>query len=278
MMKIHVICFTKRIQSDNIVILNFWRKGRTNNPYGFFIVYTQWKACLLYTSEREDVDIASLERMNGRDKLVMLVFVGGIALMVYGVFVWGWYIDEMAGIFVAVGIIAGLIGKLNLDKIAATFVDGAASLTFGALVTGFARAITIIMEDGQIMDTVIHALSQIVTALPAAVAVLGMYVVQIIVNFFIPSSTGQAATIMPIMTALADVSGITRQTAVLCFQFGDGFSNSIIPTSSVLMSYLAVSKIPYEKWVKFVWPLMLMWIVIGAVLLVIANAINYGPF
>ena len=184
----------------------------------------------------------------------------------------------MAGIFVAIGILAGLIGKLNLDKIAVTFVDGAASLTFGALVTGFARAITLIMEEGQIMDTVIYALSQIVTALPSAIAVLGMYLVQIIVNFFIPSSTGQAATIMPIMTALADVSDITRQTAVLCFQFGDGFSNSIIPTSSVLMSYLAVSKIPYEKWVKFIWPLMLIWILVGAVFLIIANAIEYGPF
>ncbi len=228
--------------------------------------------------EREDIDIAKMERMNGRDKLVILVFVLGIALMVYGVFVWGWYIDEMAGIFVAIGILAGLIGKLNLDKIAVTFVDGAASLTFGALVTGFARAITLIMEEGQIMDTVIYALSQIVTALPSAIAVLGMYLVQIIVNFFIPSSTGQAATIMPIMTALADVSDITRQTAVLCFQFGDGFSNSIIPTSSVLMSYLAVSKIPYEKWVKFIWPLMLIWILVGAVFLIIANAIEYGPF
>lgn len=229
-------------------------------------------------TEREDVDVAAMEKMNGRDKIVLLVLMGGIIFMVYGVFYWGWYIDEMAGIFVGVGVLAGIIGRLNASKIASTFVDGAASLTFGALVTGFAKSIVIIMEDGVILDTIIHALSSAVMALPTALAVLGMYVVQIIVNFFIPSSTGQAASIMPIMIPLSDVVGITRQTAVLCFQFGDGFSNSIIPTSSVLMSYLAVSKVPYEKWVKFIWPLMLIWIGIGAIFLIIANLINYGPF
>ena len=134
------------------------------------------------------------------------------------------------------------------------------------------------MEDGLIMDTIIHALGGIVTALPTSLAVLGMYLIQIVINFFIPSSTGQAAVVMPIMIPLADIANITRQTAVLAFQFGDGFSNSIIPTSSVLMSYLAVSRIPYEKWVKFIWPLMLIWIGMGAVFLIIANLMQYGPF
>ena len=128
------------------------------------------------------------------------------------------------------------------------------------------------------MDTIIHALSQAVIALPTGISVVGMFIVQIIVNFFIPSSTGQAATIMPIMIPLSDIVQVTRQTAVLCFQFGDGFSNSIIPTSTVLMSYLAVTKVPYNKWFKFIWPLMLIWICIGAVILIAANLINYGPF
>ena len=151
--------------------------------------------------------------------------------------------------------IAGIIGGLNLNKIANTFVEGAASLTFGALVTGFAKAIVIVMEEGQIMDTIIHALSQAVIALPTGISVVGMFIVQIIVNFFIPSSTGQAATIMPIMIPLSDIVQVTR-----------------------LMSYLAVTKVPYNKWFKFIWPLMLIWICIGAVILIAANLINYGPF
>ena len=210
--------------------------------------------------------------------LMVLILFGGIGVMVYGVFNLGWYIDEMSGVFIAVGILAGFVGGMGPSKIAQVFVDGAASLTFGALVTGFAKAIVIVMEDGLIMDTIIHALGGIVTALPTSLAVLGMYLIQIVINFFIPSSTGQAAVVMPIMIPLADIANITRQTAVLAFQFGDGFSNSIIPTSSVLMSYLAVSRIPYEKWVKFIWPLMLIWIGMGAVFLIIANLMQYGPF
>ena len=240
------------------------------------------KASIVYgcrcETEKEDVDISQIAKMGKRDVAIMLLFVAGIIFMVYGVFNWEWYIDEMSGIFIAVGVIAGIIGGLNLNKIANTFVEGAASLTFGAPVTGFAKAIVIVMEEGQIMDTIIHALSQAVIALPTGISVVGMFIVQIIVNFFIPSSTGQAATIMPIMIPLSDIVQVTRQTAVLCFQFGDGFSNSIIPTSTVLMSYLAVTKVPYNKWFKFIWPLMLIWICIGAVILIAANLINYGPF
>lgn len=105
-----------------------------------------------------------------------------------------------------------------------------------------------------------------------------MYVVQMITNFFIPSGSGQAATTMPIMTPLADLIGVTRQTAVTAYQFGDGFMNSIIPTSAALMGVLSVAKINYEKWVKFLWPLMLIWLVIGGIFLVVANMMNYGPF
>jgi uncharacterized ion transporter superfamily protein YfcC len=105
-----------------------------------------------------------------------------------------------------------------------------------------------------------------------------MYVVQIIINFFIPSGSGQAATTMPIMAPLADLVGITRQTAVLAYQYGDGFTNSIIPTSAVLMGYLSIAKIPYERWVRWVAPLMAYWILAGAVFLMISVFINYGPF
>jgi len=105
-----------------------------------------------------------------------------------------------------------------------------------------------------------------------------MYAVQVILNFFIPSASGLAMTTMPIMIPLADILGITRQCAVIAYQFGDGITNSIVPTSAVLMSYLAISKIPYEKWVKFITPIMVMWLLAGCVFLTFAIMINYGPF
>ena len=158
------------------------------------------------------------------------------------------------------------------------FVVGARSLVFGALVVGVARGILVVMQDGMIIDSIINGMSSAISVLPKAISVLGMYVVQVIINFFIPSGSGQAATTMPIMAPLADLIGVNRQIAVTAYQFGDGFTNSIIPTSAALMGVLSVAKISYDRWVKFLWPLMLIWLGTGAVFLVIANAINYGPF
>lgn len=151
-------------------------------------------------------------------------------------------------------------------------------MVFGALAIGIARSILVIMQDGHIIDTTINGLASAIETLPKSIAILGMYVVQVVVNFFIPSGSGQAAATMPIMTPLADILKINRQVAVMAFQFGDGFTNSIIPTSGALLAYLSVANIPYDKWFKFIWPLMLIWIGIGATFLLVANMINYGPF
>ena len=237
------------------------------------------KASIVYgcrcETEKEDVDISQIAKMGKRDVAIMLLFVAGIIFMVYGVFNWEWYIDEMSGIFIAVGVIAGIIGGLNLNKIANTFVEGAASLTFGALVTGFAKAIVIVMEEGQIMDTIIHALSQAVIALPTGISVVGMFIVQIIVNFFIPSSTGQAATIMPIMIPLADLSDLNRQIAVLAYQFGDGFSNLLWPTASCTIM-CGIAKIPMGKWYRFFLPIFAVFFVLQIIFIVIAVLMNYS--
>ena len=107
---------------------------------------------------------------------------------------------------------------------------------------------------------------------------VGMFWVHVIINFFIPSGSGQAAATMPIMTPLADLVNITRQTAVLAFQYGDGFTNQIIPTSAALMGVLGMAKMPYERWFKFIWPLMVFWIAAGSVMVFIAAVIEYGPF
>ena len=211
-------------------------------------------------------------------KLVGLVCIGFLVFMVYGVMKFGYYISELATIFLAMGIIGGLVGKLSPSDIARGFVRGAAGIAFGALVVGISRAILVVMQDGRIIDTVIHGLASSIAGLPKGIAAMGMFWVQSIINFFIPSGSGQASTTMPIMAPLADIVGLTRQTAVTAFHYGDGFSNQIIPTSGSFLGVLGMAKVPWEKWVKFVWPLMVIWTIIGSIMCFIAGTINLGPF
>jgi uncharacterized ion transporter superfamily protein YfcC len=214
----------------------------------------------------------------GTHKTVMAVIAVSFVYMVYGVIKEGFYIMELSAVFLGMGILAGLAGRLAPSRIASTFVEGAKTIAFGALVVGIARAILVVMTQGQIVDTVINSLANWVAMLPGALTAVGMFWVQVVINFFIPSGSGQAATTMPIMTPLADIVGITRQTAVLAFQYGDGFTNQIIPTSAALMGVLGMAKMPYERWFKFIWPLMVFWIAAGSVIVFIAAVIKYGPF
>ena len=208
----------------------------------------------------------------------MLVILASFAYMIWGVMTQGFFIMELSTVFIAMGILGGLVGRLAPSKMASAFVAGAKDIAFGALVVGIARAILVVMSQGQIVDTVIHALATWVAMLPWAMTAVGMFWVHVIINFFIPSGSGQAAATMPIMTPLADLVNITRQTAVIAFQYGDGFTNQIIPTSAALMGVLGMAKMPYERWVKFIWPLMAYWIAAGSVIVFISAVIEYGPF
>lgn len=161
------------------------------------------------------------------------------------------------------GILCGIVGGLTIGEMTQAFIDGARDMTSTALLVGVARVMLVVMSEGLILDTIVHGLANAIAALPKAVTVLGMYVVQLVLNFFIPSGSGQAAATMPIMVPLADVLGINRQVAVLAFQFGDGFTNSIYPNGAILMANLGIAKITYDKWFKFMGPLMAIWIAIG---------------
>lgn len=224
------------------------------------------------------IDLSNIPNIESQHYLVLLNMVVGFVFIVYGVFNWGWYITEIGATFLAMGIIGGLLGKLGPSKVSQEFVNGARGIVFGALVVGIARGILVIMQDGFIIDSMINGLANAIQNLPNTIAVIGMYFVQVVINFFIPSGSGQAAATMPIMVPLSDVLTINRQVAVTAYQFGDGFTNSIIPTSAALMGVLSVARISYEKWVKFLWPLMLIWLGTGAVFLIVANAMGYGPF
>ncbi|RNB82000.1 putative basic amino acid antiporter YfcC [Brevibacillus fluminis] len=223
------------------------------------------------SAEKVDVDIPDL---NIRHKLVFLVMICGMAFNVYGVFKYEWFLTELTASFLVMGLIAGLAGGLSVNTLFDSFVSGAKAVTFGALIVGFARAITVVLEDGKIIDTMISVLTSAIGHLPDAINVLAMFLIQAVLNLFISSGSGQAATTMPIMVPISDLLGIQRQVAVLAFQYGDAVTNSIIPTSSALMGYLAVAGIPYEKWVKFIWKLLLGWALIAAVALIVAVTIG----
>ncbi len=224
------------------------------------------------------IDISSVKPLNGRQKLVLLAVFATFAILVYGIFKLEWGIVEIGSLFLIGGIASGIIGGFGANGIVKEFLVGARGMAGGAVMVGVARAILVVMQDGTIIDTIVHGLSGIISGMPVAISAIGIYIVQVVINFFIPSGTGQAAATMPIMIPLADVLNINRQVAVLAYQFGDGFTSYIIPTSGTLMAILSVAKIPYEKWVKFLGPLMIAWLVMGGVFVFIANIINYGPF
>ncbi len=228
--------------------------------------------------QHNSFDMNNLPEFTGRHKLVLIAFVIGLAILAYGVVKLGFYITELTAMFLIIGIAAGILGGLGINTIAEEFVNGARELVYGALVIGLATSIMVVMKEGNIIDTVIYSLASAVQNLPPTLSAVGMFIVQSFINLIVPSGSGQAAVSMPIMAPMADVVGITRQSAVLAFQLGDGFSNVISPTSGYFMAALAIGGIAWDKWAKWMFPLFLIWSVIGAVLVSISVMINYGPF
>ncbi len=214
--------------------------------------------------------------LNRRHLLVLLLTVAAVVGMVVGIGVYGWYLVELGAMWLAVALVAGLIGGLGADETAKRFASGAAELAVVALLVGFARSIAMILEDGQVLHTIVYGASVPLAMVGAELSAIGMLVMQTLMNFFIPSGSGQAYATMPIMVPLADVVGIERQVAVLAFQFGDGFSNIILPTNIVLMAILGMAGIPYDRWVRFVWPLLLKLLLLAAIALVVAVWIGYS--
>jgi uncharacterized ion transporter superfamily protein YfcC len=214
--------------------------------------------------------------LDGRRLTIVLLTAVALAAMVYGIPVQRWYLVELGAIWLALAIVAGLVGGLGLDDTAKRFATGASDLAVVALLVGFARSIALLLEDGQVLHTIVHYLSLPLQQVAPAAAAVGMFLMQTVLNFFIPSGSGQAFATMPIMAPLGDVVGVSRQVAVLAFQFGDGFSNMVLPTNIVLMAILGVAGIPYDRWLRFAAPLLLKLLLAASVALVIAVAIGYS--
>ena len=207
--------------------------------------------------------------------VVLLLFAGTIVLFVYGVAQWDWYFTELMAVFIGLGILAAVAGLLSPNKVANTFCAGAAEMTTTALLIGVARTIEVVLVDGQVIDTVIHGIADAISGAGAFVASVGMLGVQCVTNFFIPSGSGQAYVTMPIMAPLADLTGVSRQTAVLAYQVGDGFMNMIVPTNALLMGMLALGKVPYVRWARFVLPLLLQLFLLAVGAMYVAAWIGY---
>lgn len=187
-----------------------------------------------------------------RHKLILFNLLGGFALIIFGVLKYEWYINEIAAVFLAMGIISGFLGKMKANDIVESFTNGAKDLIGAALVVGLANAIVILCNEAKIMDTILYSLAKVIEPLPNLLSGYAMLVVQSIINFFVGSGTGQAALTIPIMYPLGELVGINRETTILIYQFGNGFTDLIFPTSGTLMATLGLAKIPYDQWMKWV--------------------------
>ncbi len=214
--------------------------------------------------------------LSGRHLTVLIVTLLALVLIVWGIAVHQWYFVELGAVFSALAILAALIAGSSVNETAKTFTAGAAELTGTALLIGFARGIALILEDGQVLHTVIFGLSNQLTYVGAELSAVGMLVIQSLMNFFVPSGSGQAYVTMPLMAPISDIVGVSRQVAVLAYQMGDGFMNMIVPTNAVLMGILGMCGIPYDRWFRFIGPLILKLVVLGALALVVAVMIGYS--
>jgi uncharacterized ion transporter superfamily protein YfcC len=207
--------------------------------------------------------------------LIILVTVGmTFALLVWGLLSQGWDFDHLTALFFLMGVAAGLIGRLGVSGTARAFTEGFREMALAAVLVGVARGIFVVLEDGRIVDTIVHALFTPIADLPRAFAAVGMLAAHMGVHIPVPSVSGQAVLTMPIMAPLADLLGMSRQVAVLAYQYGAGMSDMITPTNGALMAVLAAARVGYDEWFRFAAPWWALLTALGAVAVVVALAIG----
>ncbi len=215
--------------------------------------------------------------LDTRKSLCILALVVALVVIVYGCIELAWDFAEQSAVFLVLSVVVGFIAGFDVNRICAEFLTGTKKMLGAAFIIMFARAIGSVLNAGLITDTIVHAMAEVLTGLPAALLGVGMLAANTLINVVLTSGSGQAAAVMPIMIPLSDLLGVTRQTCILSFNFGDGFCNYILPTSTALMGILSAGNVPYDRWMRFMWKMFLIWFAVGAVLVVIAQLINYGP-
>ena len=216
---------------------------------------------------RSRMESSEESRLSVRQILILVLFFVTIVALVVGVLKFGWYIEEFSALFLAMGILAGIIDRQGADDIAKLFLAGCKDILSAALVVGLASGIIFLLKDGCVIDTILYGLTRSLAQVGDVVSLGAMYVFQTLLNIVMPSGSAKAALTMPIMAQFADLIDVSRQTTVLAFQFGDGFTNMLTPTSGVLIGVLGMARIPYGTWLKWVWKFIVALIVLGFILM-----------
>jgi uncharacterized ion transporter superfamily protein YfcC len=212
--------------------------------------------------------------VRGRDLVILVMILAAFAAYIYGAQRLGWEFDELAALFFTVGVLAGALSGLGVGGTAEAFVDGFKSMAFAGLLIGFARAIYVVLNEGEIVDTVVHGLFTPVAGLPAMLSGLGMMVVQTVIHLPVPSTSSQAVLTLPLLVPLSDLIGLSRQVTVLAYQYGAGLCEIITPTNGALMAMLAAAGVRYEDWLKFVIPMY--GLLVGLAALAVVTAVLVG--
>ncbi len=214
-------------------------------------------------------------RITKQNWLVIAIFLLGLGVVMYGIFNYHWFIKELSAVFLMVALAIGLVSRMNQEQISKTVLEYVAKNAPGAFMVGFATSIKVLMEMGQISDTISFHLSEVLRHLPLYGAAVGMSISQTIINFLIPSGSGQALATLPVMLPLGEVLGLTRQVTILAFQIGDGVSNLVNPTLGGLIAMLSICRVPIDKWLQYIFPMVGILLIIALSVLVFAVAIGY---
>ena len=209
----------------------------------------------------------SVKVLTRRQAWILVVLLLTVVALIVGVTCWDWYMPEITGLFLGMGIVCGIIAGFSANRIADELIAGARDILSAALVVGFASGIIVILQDGKVVDSILHGMQEGLDGTSQVASLSAMYGIQALINFIIPSATAKAAITIPIMAPFADMVGVSRQAMVLAFQFGDGFTNMVTPTSGVLVAALAMARIPYADWVKWIWKGVVVLLVLGLLLL-----------
>ena len=229
-----------------------------------------------YNKEKK-LNLEKVSPLTSRQTLVLTMFGVGIAISIWGIITQGYYVDELAAIFLLTGVLGGFLGGLKPGEICRAFEKGCHDMLLPSLMIGLANSIVVLLSDANILDIFLHYLAEGMDRIPTGLLACVMFLIHSIFNVVVPSGSAQAITTMPLMIPLADAAGITRQTAVLAYQLGDAFTNVLAPTGGEILAALAICRVPYSKWLKFLLPIFVIWCLIALVFLVYATQTGYGP-
>ena len=264
-----IVCFAVFLIVTNIYLIRYATKIRrdpTLSP-----MYELDK-----DNEMKHLDMDSFGALTLRKGLIVAALAAALALMVYGGIKFSWDMEELAAVFIGLAVVVGFLAGETPSSMSVIFIDGCKKMLTAALIIGLATAIANVMTAGHIVDTVIYGLSSVMSYAPKFLVAPVMYLVNTLISFVIVSGSGMASAVMPITAPLGDLLGLTRQTTVLIFNFSDGFTSYILPHSTALMGIISAVNIPYDRWMKFMWKLFVIWMVICCIMVYGAQMMHYA--